>query len=1327
MPPVRRCCRTHIRWGNDSHTRSGAVTTGSPNVHVTEFDVKRMRTIAGKERADMMMNKWLTLTASLLLAIGPMAGALAASPGMGHSPCPAAPQVANEILKSHDLGNRLDTGETDHRGRPIAINLVSEVAREMGHRATFPAWDSNGQWDGVTYIDKCDVDAYYDAVYNFLVYLGADLPPAQAAITAIEVKTPPDKVVYTEGESLDLAGLVVTLTRSDEATEDVAFEDFGAAGITTDKADGEPLALTDTVVTITHTRSGLSTTLAITVQPPLFGPDPASQPGVTAFYGTPAAGMMVFLDVGQFDITAYREGEVDVFLVGGGGGASGAGGGGGYTATFLNVNTAEIPGNFDGLIGVTVGAGGAGQSRNVPGGAGGYSRLGTDETYQADGGGGGKASADILHRPGGDGGSGGAGYRSGNRPGAAGGSDGSDGREPEDGVAGYDGAGSGQGTTTREWGDPEHPNLYAGGGGGGTGGIPGPGGAGGGGDGNGENGTDGLGGGGGGSSGSAGDGGSGIVLIRWGGYAEDYLIDLQVDLGDLTPAFDATVNSYHYNAEFVDENVAVTATLSGPQASLTIDGQPALSGEPVTVSLGDPGSDTEIEVLVTTADGAKTWTYTLTVSRPSGFGLFGSYPEAQPGVTAFYGTPEAGVMVLKEDRQYAITAYQQGEVDVFLVGGGGGGSGAGGGGGYTATYLNVHTTSIPGFDDGQIAVTVGEGGAGQSRNVSGGAGGPSRLGTDKTYQADGGQGGLGQEIDVYRVGGDGGSGGAGYRTSDDPGGHGGFDGSDGIAPDDGLSGRYDGSGRGQGTTTREWGDPEHPNLYAGGGGGGTQGTPGKGGAGGGGDGNGENGTDGLGGGGGGSSGTAGDGGSGIVLIRWGGYAEDYLSDLQVDHGVLTPAFDATVTAYEVEVEHATEEITITATLTGPQATLTIDGLAAASGEARTVPLGEEGTDTVIEVAVTTADGGRTKVYTVTVSRAINPSIHLSDLSVDPGILSPTFNAFVTAYDVDVDFDVEAVAVTATLWDPASSLTIDGAGATSGEATTVSLGDPGTETEIDIVVTTEDGSDSETYTLTVTRAHDPDAPTIQFIWVTDVHLNLARESTWDTLEWFVSEVNQKSPDFVLNTGDNVDGKIDRETSLQEIDQYVQRWSQISPDILTDHAMGNRDVASWYETDDEDWITAFDQAGIDSLGGSPYADRPVIAGSKLTTTHLITDPFNVRVFVLNVYREGYSNSDAKAWVKQVLAGDTDLQAVLFFAHSNTFFSSAAAALAESGLEDVTATYMHGHNHTGDPTLDEESSTANLKRYSMHGLNDSNGRYAEATIWPTGAVEFTPVVAP
>ena len=220
-----------------------------------------------------------------------------------------------------------------------------------------------------------------------------------------------------------------------------------------------------------------------------------------------------------------------------------------------------------------------------------------------------------------------------------------------------------------------------------------------------------------------------------------------------------------------------------------------------------------------------------------------------------------------------------GKVDVFCVGGGGGGGrlyntairfyGAGGGGGYTTTCLEIAAELGTPY-----AIAVGAGGAGATGDNGANVGGEGGTTTAFGLSAAGGKGG---NNSTGAAGGSGGGGAARVAKDQDDrvnrlghGGNGGSDGSDGAAASDGYNGDNGAGGKGQGTTTREFGEATG-DLYAGGGGGTGFLSDGTGGAGGGGNAHiltgGENGVANTGGGGGGSGLPSGAGGSGIVVIR----------------------------------------------------------------------------------------------------------------------------------------------------------------------------------------------------------------------------------------------------------------------------------------------------------------------------------------------------------------------------------------------------------------------------------------------------------------------------
>ena len=193
-----------------------------------------------------------------------------------------------------------------------------------------------------------------------------------------------------------------------------------------------------------------------------------------------------------------------------------------------------------------------------------------------------------------------------------------------------------------------------------------------------------------------------------------------------------------------------------------------------------------------------------------------------------------------------------------------------------------------------------------------------------------------------------------------------------------------------------------------------------------------------------------------------------LSSLTVNTGPLDPIFSGDIANYAVNVATSVDSVTVTARPQNANASMTINGLATASGQGRTIPLGAAGSSTPIPIVVTAVNGSQ-NTYIVTVNRAApGGNNNLQSLTVSPGPLTPPFAASTTSYTVDVGTSVTSVTVTAQAQDAGASVSINGQATTSGQGRTISLGAAGSSTPIPIEVTAPNGS-QKTYLVTVRRA------------------------------------------------------------------------------------------------------------------------------------------------------------------------------------------------------------------------------------------------------------------
>jgi surface protein len=198
-----------------------------------------------------------------------------------------------------------------------------------------------------------------------------------------------------------------------------------------------------------------------------------------------------------------------------------------------------------------------------------------------------------------------------------------------------------------------------------------------------------------------------------------------------------------------------------------------------------------------------------------------------------------------------------------------------------------------------------------------------------------------------------------------------------------------------------------------------------------------------------------------------------LASLSVN-GALSPiAFTPGVQTYSVTLPYQTNAIVnltvnefdhtqlsyASAAVNGTSVTLNTTGSGIASVPLTATP----NTAQAVNIVVTAPDGS-TLTYTVNITRQSNDA-SLSNLISSIGSLSPVFAPATTAYGVTVPHAATTVTLTPTVNEPNATVVING-----GNPITLSVG----LNPIAVTVTSQDGSTTLTYTVTVTRAPSSDA-------------------------------------------------------------------------------------------------------------------------------------------------------------------------------------------------------------------------------------------------------------
>jgi len=215
-----------------------------------------------------------------------------------------------------------------------------------------------------------------------------------------------------------------------------------------------------------------------------------------------------------------------------------------------------------------------------------------------------------------------------------------------------------------------------------------------------------------------------------------------------------------------------------------------------------------------------------------------------------------------------------------------------------------------------------------------------------------------------------------------------------------------------------------------------------------------------------------------IIVKRAASSNNNLSALIVTEDPLNQPIDhpvdlQTPSPYTVNVPTTVLNVSVTARLEDTNATLEINGQGTSSGvPSAPITLGDAGSNTDIPVVVIALDGSR-KDYPITVHRAsASSNANLSSLIVTTSSVDhPVTLSDPQPYMVNVDTNISNVTVRATLEDTSATMTINGQGILSGvQSPLISLGDPGSNTDIIIIVTpqNQNPADAKTYTVTVHR-------------------------------------------------------------------------------------------------------------------------------------------------------------------------------------------------------------------------------------------------------------------
>ncbi|REK75587.1 cadherin-like beta sandwich domain-containing protein [Paenibacillus paeoniae] len=172
---------------------------------------------------------------------------------------------------------------------------------------------------------------------------------------------------------------------------------------------------------------------------------------------------------------------------------------------------------------------------------------------------------------------------------------------------------------------------------------------------------------------------------------------------------------------------------------------------------------------------------------------------------------------------------------------------------------------------------------------------------------------------------------------------------------------------------------------------------------------------------------------------------------------VTPVADNLTSAYQAVVSANVNSVTVSGTTLDSSNVITVNG-----GSALVTG------DNTITVKATAANGLDSRTYTLIVKRADASVTGLNGLTLSAGTLSPVFDQATTAYNVSVPYGTAALNVTPTATYSGSTIKVNGASVTSGQPSGNIALAAGENTTVNVAVTSQDGSNTKVYAITVTR-------------------------------------------------------------------------------------------------------------------------------------------------------------------------------------------------------------------------------------------------------------------
>ena len=407
-----------------------------------------------------------------------------------------------------------------------------------------------------------------------------------------------------------------------------------------------------------------------------------------------------------------------------------------------------------------------------------------------------------------------------------------------------------------------------------------------------------------------------------------------------------------------------------------------------------------------------------------------------------------------------------------------------------------------------------------------------------------------------------------------------------------------------------------------------------------------------------------------------------LKSLILGDDISIGTFRTVTTSYSVQVANSVSQTTVTPTVnhSGASYVIKLGGVTDSDG---VIPLGVG--RNVITVEVTAEDGNTTQTYTVTVTRAEPPSTDatLKGLTLSE-VTFGTFSSATTSYTAQVANSVTETTVTPTVNDSGARYVIKlGSVADADGVVSLAVG----ANVITVVVTAEDGSATQTYTVTATRAAPPSTDaTLKGLTLSDVDFGTFDSTTTSYSAQVANSVSQTTVTPVVN--DSGASRIIKIGGVTDSDGTVPL--AVGSNVITVEVTAEDDSTTQTYTVN---VTRAEPPSTDAtLEGLTLSDVNFGTFSSATTSYTAQVANSVTQTTVTP-----TVNDSGASYVITLGGVTDADGTVSLSVGNSVIT--VVVTAEDGKTTRTYTLTVTRAESSTP---EKSSDATLKSLTLSGID-------------------------